>query len=228
MTDLSSNMSPEWVAKVVRENPFIRCVDEKGAPNGNYRTCPVRLSFPHIFARQKPIPPNTEGKYGANLLIPPIADISMIRQAAIDKALEKWPNAGQPGAPKLKLALLPQSENQQYEGYGPEGFFIRATADRRVPFLDMRMAPIVDEAKAYPGAWVFAVIRPFHYDTSVNKGVSFGLQSLMFICDDKQLGGGSNPVQDYAGVNISSDVNPSAAFGAGPAPAEPQKADIFG
>lgn len=210
MTDQSTNMTPEWVAKVLKDFPFTIL------ENGNLRTCPVRLSFPNLFKRSKPVPPNTEGKYGANLIIPIGADLTLLSQEAGNCARAKWPAIGTPQAPKLKNPIKPQGEMLKYEGYIDGGFFITPIGDRQPPVVDQRMAPITDENRVYPGVWAICAIRPFAYDKGVNKGVSFGLQSVMIIADDKNLGGGGgNPAQDFAGVNISSDVNPAAAFGTG-------------
>lgn len=210
MTDASTNMPAEWIARVVKDNPFVIL------ENGNLRTCPLRLSFPNIFKRSKPIPPNTEGKYGANLVIPLVADLTVLRAEAGRVAKERWPTIGTPQAPKLRSPIKAQGEMLKYDGYAEGGFFLTVTADRQQPFVDQRLAPITDEAKAYPGAWVIATIRGFAYDKGVNKGVSFGLQSLMFIADDKQLGGGgSNPNVDFAGISIDASVNPADAFGTG-------------
>lgn len=213
MTDESTHMTAAWIEKVVRENPFVML------ENGNIRTCPVRLSFPHIFEKGKPVPPNTEGKYGANLVIPLCADLTLLRGESARLAVERWPLAVDPDPtkrPKLKNPIKPQGEMLKYEGYTDGGFFLTCVSDRQPPFVDQRMAPITDKARAYPGAWVIATIGGFTYDKKVNKGPSFGLQSVMFICDDKSFGGGGgNPAQDFAGVNISSDVNPAAAFGTG-------------
>jgi hypothetical protein len=226
----ATNMTPEWIADVVRRYPFMGPMkNDAGEPNGNYRTCPCRISFPNIFAKSKPIPPNIEGSYNCNLIIPEMADISLIREAGRQVALEKWSLAGQPGGPKLAFQIKAQADLSQYEGYGQAGWLLTASANKQVPVVDQNMAPVIEsQGKIYPGAWVIAVIRPFAYDKGVKKGVSFGLQSLMWIADDRSLAsGGSNPVRDFAGVNITSDVNPAAAFGNGAAPTQPGKVDIF-
>lgn len=216
MPELKTNMNSAWIDKVVRDNPFTLL------ENGNIRTCPLRLSFFHGWKRAKPQKGDDgqlkEGKYGSVLIIPPSADVSLLGTIVRDTALAKWPRAGQPDGPRLKpTPLHPQSEMAgRYDGFWNEGIFIRAIADRQPPIVDQRNAPITDENRAYSGAWAIVAIRAFTYDLAMSKGVSFGLQSVMIIADDQQLsGGGGNPAQDFAGVNISSDVNPAAAFGTG-------------
>lgn len=231
MTDASTNMTPDWIAKVLKDYPC-QPILENGVPTGNYRTCPVRMSFPNLFSRSKPIPPNTEGAFGMNMIFPLGADLSVLQEAAAATAKEKWPQAGTTQGPKLRTPFKDQAEMLKYEGYMDGGVFITATSrTQKPPFVDQRMAPITDEAKEYPGAWVMCSIRPFAYDKGVNKGVSFGLQSVMFICDDKNLGGGgANPNRDFAGISIDASVNPADAFGTGAtAGGETEEAvDIFG
>ena len=53
MSDTSTNMTPDWIARALKSNPCVLL------ESGNLRTCPVRLSFPNIFSRSKPIPPAT-------------------------------------------------------------------------------------------------------------------------------------------------------------------------
>jgi len=69
------------------------------------------------------------------------------------------------------------------------------------------------------GAWYFFVLRPFVFDAGLKKGVSFGLQGVMKIADDRAFGGGGggNPAADFAGVSIDTSaqaaaVNPAGLF----------------
>ena len=84
MTDASTNMSPEWIAKVTKDHPWVIL------PNGNIRSGPVRLSFANLMERSKPIPPNTEGKYSTNLIIPLGADLTVPKAEAARVAKDKW------------------------------------------------------------------------------------------------------------------------------------------
>lgn len=224
MTD--TNMTDEWVQMVCAKNPM------RALENGNFLTGPVRLSFPNIFKRSKPIPPNTEGKFGANLVFPLGVDLSVLKQAAGVVAKEKWPQAGTPQGPKLKSPFKPQDEMLKYAGYNEGGEFLTAIADRQPPCVAMNMAPITEieaDKRVYPGVWAICSIRPFAYDKGVNKGVSFGLQSVMIIADDVSLGGGgSDPNKDFAGVQIDQAVNPAAMFGAeGPTAGQQAPVDLF-
>jgi hypothetical protein len=197
MTDESTNMTAEWIERVVKANPCVKL------DNGNLRTCPVRLSFANLFERSKPIPPNTEGKFGSNLVFPLIADLAVLKAAT-------------PQAPKLKTPFKDQAEMTKYAGYEPGGVFITSISDQKPLVVDQRLAPIIDKDRAQSGFWAICTIRAFAYDKGVNKGVSFGLQSVMIVAEDKAFGGGSeNVATAFAGVSIDAAVNPADAFGQG-------------
>jgi Protein of unknown function (DUF2815) len=223
MSDPATNMTDEWIKAALAKNPCVKL------SNGNIRTCPVRLSFPWLFKQSKPIPPNTEGKFGATLLFPLGADLSVLKQEAGQCAIDKW------GAkmPKLRSPFLEQDEYvDRYPGYVEGGVMIRATANQKIPTVDQNLSPIVEEEKVYPGVWAIVTVRAFAYDQAVNKGVSFGLQSVMIIADDQNIGGtgSANPQKDFEGVKVDANLNPSALFGAeGPTAGggETTAADLF-
>lgn len=204
----ASKMTDDWVRDVLARNPCLKL------DNGNVRTCPFRASFPNIFEKGKPIAPNPEGKYGTTLLFPAIADLSVLRAEATAVAFAKWPGL-KDGSLKMSLhtPFRDQAEKQQFEGYSPGSIFMTATSERQPPCVDTRLAPVVDRNKVYPGVWAIATLRCYDFDKGVKKGVTFGLQSIMIIADDTQLGGGgSDPTQDYAGINIDQTVNPASLF----------------
>lgn len=225
-----SDMDPKWVEEMWQKFPCVKVVDQNGVENGNYRTGPVRGSFLNILSRS-PVKQQADGskiggKYGGSALFPVAADISLLGGAARDLALTKWPDYGKTNAeghnigPKLNSPFNRQDEKLKFEGYTPGGIFITAVADQRQPYIvDARGVPITEERLVYPGAWFLFVIRPFIFDKGVNKGVSFGLQGLMKIADDKDIGGGgsSNPASDFHGVSIdtsaqAASVNAASLF----------------
>lgn len=214
-----SQMTDEWVTAQWKRNPCVALA------NGDLRTGPIRLSFPNLFKPGKPIPPNTEGKFGASLLFPAGVDISVLRQASAEVAKAKWPDVGTLKVPKLKSPFLSQDEDAgRYVGYEEGGVLIRTIANQKMPVVDLRLAPVVEESKVYPGVWALVTIRPFAYDKGVNKGVSFGLQTVMIVADDTNIGGtgSANPNEAFAGVSIDpGDINADAAFGGGEASVDP-------
>lgn len=214
-----SDIEPSWVEQMWSRFPCQKVLDAAGVPNGNYRTGPVRGSFVHLFERSKPIAPNPQGKYTFTALFPPAADLSVLKAAATEAALEKWPNAGQADGPTLHSPFRQQSEKGKFEGYTPGGIFVVGVADQRQPYVvDAQGAPITDPKQVQSGYWYLAALRPFVFDIGMKKGVSFGINGVMLIAKDKSFeGGGSNPAQDFAGVTIDTSaqaaaVNPGSLF----------------
>lgn len=208
-----TNMTDEWIKKACERNP-IRVLD-----SGNILLCPTRGSFLNLFERSRPIPPATEGSYGGNLIFPTCADLSVLEKAVIEVLKEKCPDALSPDPKKrvkVKSPFKDQGEMLKYDGYVEGGKFISATSKKNRPVLvDARQQIVTDETLVYPGVWVVCTVRPFWYDKGVNKGVSFGLQSVMLVADDKNLGGGGggNVAADFAGVNIDAgDVDTTGLF----------------
>lgn len=207
-----SEKSADWIAAMLAKNPV------KDLGDGNFRTTIARASFPHIFEKSDPIPPNTEGNWGINLVFPPAADLGLLTGAARSTALEKWGDKA--GAMKLKSPFKPQAEMaQRYAGYNDSGVYVIATARQNRPSVfDTKLLPITDEDRVYPGVWVIGIIRPFTYDKAVNKGVAFGLQGIMVVADDTMLGAGRlNPQAAFGGVAIDDSFDAGAAFGDAPA-----------
>lgn len=69
----------------------------------------------------------------------------------------------------------------------------------------------VDEAKAlfYDGCIVRAAITPFTYDVDGNRGVSFFLNSLLFVGDGERIGGQSKAAAGFAeaeGIDMEEDA----------------------
>jgi hypothetical protein len=219
----ASDMDPKWIEDMWAKFPCMKIVDQNGVENGNYRTGPVRGSFMQHVLTRAPIKQTANGqiggKFSATALFPPAADISILKQGATETALAKWPNAGQVGGPTLHTPFRRQDEKLNLEGYTPGGIFITATADQRAPYaVNAQGAPIVDPALITSGAWYLFVLRPFTFDATMKKGVSYGLQGIMKIADDRNLGGGSSdPRADFAGVAIDTSaqaaaVNPAGLF----------------
>jgi len=215
----ASDMDPKWIEDMWAKFPCQKVVDPNGVENGNFRTGPVRGSFLNIFERSKPIAPNPQGKFTATALFPPAADLTVLKQAATETALSKWPTAGQQDGPTLHTPFRQQAEKSNLDGYTPGGIFVVGVADQRQPYIvDSRGVPITDRTQAQSGYWYLMVLRPFTFDSGLKKGVSFGLNGLMMIAKDREFGGGgSSPASDFHGVSIdtsaqAASVNAASLF----------------
>jgi len=210
----ASDKTAEWVADMYKRCP------PTITDSGNVRTGPVRLSFCENLMKPRERP-GKDPQYQCSFLFPAGADMSVLKAAAQAVAVENWPNAGKPGGPTLFSPFHDQGEKAQYEGYAAGSFFLSCSAQRQPPVVDARNVPIVDKSLIYPGAWALAVLRPFKFEYRetaggpvMKRGVSFGLQMVMRIADDKQLGGGGgDPAAEFAGVNIDvGRVDPASLF----------------
>lgn len=216
-----SNMTDEWVKAQWAKNPCVKLA------NGDIRTGPVRLSFPNILKPAKPNPQTPDKvSYGAVLLFPAGVDISVLINERNTVAKAKWPTVGQPGGPKLFNPIRDQDidgkgqpgEAERYAGYEKGAMRIGANANQKVPCVDVRMAPIVEDEKVYPGVWAIVTLRCYTFENQGNKGPTFGLQAVMIVADDTNIGGtgAANPNEAFAGVSVDpGDINPDAAFGEG-------------
>ncbi|WP_287461211.1 ssDNA-binding protein [Sphingomonas sp.] len=231
----NTRMTDDWIKRAVAGNPCVRL------ESGNYRTCPVRLSFPHILHMSEPKKADIKPAYGANLLFAAGADLSVLQQAVLDVLKEKCPKALSDNPRekvKVKLPFLDQGDMLRYDGYLEGSKYIIATSKKYKPAcIDLKQNAITDETRIYAGVWAICTVNPFWYDVDVNKGVSFGLQSVMIIADDEQIGGGGgeNLADAFSGINIEAgdveagDVDADALFGAEKKGASSSKFDeMFG
>lgn len=225
MTNEITNKSPEWVQRVLKDNPC------RLAEGGNITTCPVRLSFPYLITPQKAMEDGKPDKYAATLLFPMGADLSVIHTEMQRVAVEKWGDqlAAYMQSDGFHKPIKDQAEKAKYAGYIAGAKCITATGERKPSLVDQRMAPIVDPSKVYPGVWAICSIRSFTFETRnkqnvvLKRGLGFGLQSVMIIADDVEFGGGFvDPNVAFSGVKIDADVNPSAMFGAAGEPEQKQ------
>lgn len=213
-----ARISEKWIAEAVAANPVTRILNAAGQPTGNIRTCPVRLSFPNIFKPGKVIEAGKEPKFGASLLFPRGADLSVMVEEATRLVNENAPGVqrDQYGRPYgIHLPFRDQGEKGSLEGYTAGCAFMNVSSKFKPQVVDARLNPIVDESRVYPGVWAICSINAYWFNDPRKKGVSFGLQSVMIVADDEKLAGGgaSNPNEDFAGVAIQQDTNVAAAFG---------------
>lgn len=231
-----SRIRPEWLAEVMRDNPIRAVLDSKtGQPNGNYFTGPVRLSWTKdLFVAKKG--DDGKEKFGCSILFPLGADYTILAQAVQQCGVANFPqNMTASGFvwSGLKNPFHWQDEKMhQYAGYTQGAIFINSSTFFKPMIVDTRMNPIVDEKRVYPGVWAVAAVAPYPFNNKT-RGVGLGLQSIMIIADDTNIGQGKagNPAQDFAGINVKADTNIAAAFGqvagAVPLPGTQSKEDIL-
>ena len=174
--------------------------------SGNWRTCPVRLSFPSLF--EKTSFEGSEPKYSAVLLFPLGVSVAPLMQAAQKTAFEEW------GEKSKKMTLHNPFRDQgmkQLAGYVKGAPFITVSTKQKPGVVGPDMKPIMDPEEIYAGCWVLATIRPFSFDATAKKGVSFGLQNILKIADDEPFSGGPPPEDEFG--DVTAEQSGEDAFG---------------
>lgn len=164
----------------------------------NIITPEFRLSFPNLFRpRKQSQDADAKEKYSLSMLFPAGTDLAKLKAAANAAARDKW--GDKVGSMKLKTPFL-DAADYEYEGYGAGMVLIRASSIQKPGIVDAKVQPILDESEVYPGCYGRASLRAFAYDTSGNKGVSFGIVNFQKTRDGEPLGGRSRPEQDFEPV----------------------------
>lgn len=173
-----------------------------------------RVSYPALFQPQLPMGETDEkkAKYGITMLFPAGADLSGMKALALGAATEKW-GPDQTKWPKFAHPVFRsggETGKKDIPGYGPGVIFCQAksSAFNRKTGQKM-MAPgvigpdkqiIMDPSEIYGGCYAIAKINAFAYDTGVNKGISFGLISVMKMRDGEPFGRKSSPETDFDSI----------------------------
>ena len=135
-------------------------------------------------------------KFSVRAAFPPTTDMSMLQTLAGQAAEEKWQG-------KVPKALnSPFRRNSDLDnpvpGIGDDWWIMTFSANEdkfssRTNLVAADGQPILEETDVYSGAWFWAEVRPYAYEISGNRGVSFGLQNIQKLRDDEPLGGGRAP-----------------------------------
>ena len=234
-----SMVGDEWIKRSCEANPIGPVLDPTtGQPSSNFLTGPVRLAFVDnlIIPKIKELANGSKlESYEGVLLFTPFADFTPLYNEFYRVCAEKFkqyhdPSSGQ--YPGIRSPFRDQAEKAaRFSGYTPGCVFMSVSSQFKPVVVDQNMNPIVDASKVHAGAWVIASINAYEYglkpspatgQVPPNKGVSFGLQSVMLIADDTNLGGGAvDPQSQFGGVNVTPPAaQPNALFGQ-PAPGAP-------
>jgi hypothetical protein len=162
----------------------------------------IRGSYVKIFKPELPKNPKPGDvpKYSMTLLIPKSDAVTL---AKIEKAQEaavaiKWP-VKRP--PKLETTLhdgdLPRPSNG--EEFGPEcrGHMVMTVSSKFKPkLIDRQSNEVLDPDAVGSGDYFKASINFYGYDSSGNRGVSAGLNNLLFWEKGESLGGTRTSAED--------------------------------
>lgn len=171
------------------------------------------LSYPRLFTPR----PRVEGGqpvYTLNLIFDQNAqatpEFQAMRKAVHDAIIEKWGQAKANDPKFIKMLMLPFrpcADKADSEGYDVEGgVFVGAWSKNPPGVVDSRLQPMV-ESDVWGGQIARATLRPFAWERSGKRGVSFGLNNVQILrADMPAFGGGRRkPEDDFEAVGSSDD-----------------------
>jgi hypothetical protein len=203
-----SQVGDDWIRQAIAACPVQFAMDANGNKNGNILTGPVRLAFTDGLFQEVQMmtgDPNSRKGYGCTILFTPLHDMSLfwqeyVRIAQSDFAQNFNPQLGQ------FVGLVPPwrdgGEKMNLAGYTQGAPFMNVKSGYAPSVVDSRMNPIVDPKQVYAGCWAIVSLQPFAGGKGKPKrGPMFGLQSVMKIADDTNLGGAApDPRSMFGGV----------------------------
>lgn len=179
----------------------------------NVLTPEFRVSYPYVFRTSKPMQEGGEPKYSVTMLFPKGADLSKLKKAAEQAAIDKW---GKDKIPKGMRSPFRDQGEKESEGYEAGAFFITATSRQRPQLVDAQVNDILDETQFYAGCYARATVRAFAYDKAGNRGVSFGLQNIQKLRDGESLSGRMKAQDEFepvADAEVSAGGDAGSLFG---------------
>lgn len=223
-----SVVGDDWIKAVCRDNPT-------GMLPGDGRyisTGPCRLAFCDTLWEPKAPPnqPNGTPKYSVCALYTPFTDMNVFYGEYFRVCAEMFPdfynphlNGGAGGYSGLESPFHDAATKaHKFEGFTPGLTYINHTSKFKPaivtppPGPGMEPMPVTDKSKLYPGVWAILVVNAYGYGKSPpqpKKGVSFGIQAVMLIGDDKNLaGGGIDAGTAFSGVNVKPPAVAAGAF----------------
>ena len=155
-----------------------------------------RAAFASVFAKR--VYDNGDEKYELTLLFPKSgddeADLSVMKKAAHAAAVDKW---GADKIPKGLVSPFRDGNDVEWDGF-PGNTFVRVSSLYRPKIINREGAEMMTDEDFYSGCWAYATINAYAYDKKGNKGVSFGLQNILFIRDDEPFSGKSSAEEDFS------------------------------
>lgn len=249
---MHTRLTADQITKMVRDNPCKRPVDKDGNPLPDVvMLAPARGAFVKLGKR----PVDKAGKekgWEITFLFAPGTDIAPLTQCYAEKLAKEFPNNPKGAGMKhpikdqaVGVAPLEGGQNvngKTYQGYQAGAYCVRAGASKFRPALavlrngrveDFVIAPGESEesfaaridSEFYPGAWYIAVINPFKYAADGNTGVSFGIKTVVKVCDDNKLASdGPSASSMVSGIQIDNSLNVASLFENAQAPVDPMAA----
>lgn len=191
--------------------------------SGNIRSPKIKLTFPYLLT------PNPKAKkkdrngqeylsYTTGVLIPPTADIGLLKTVAKEKAIEEFGSAakikefqdrGKWNSPFLDAFQKSQTDRNPAGDAWMKGWTLLRISSKSKPGVVDRFGNNVDdEAEVYGGRWAFVTLAPHAYPSidGGKPGVGFWLQNVQLLDHDEPLGGGRVAASaEFAPVELPED-----------------------
>lgn len=185
-----------------------------------------RLAFANLFkARKSEFDGQEKETFDATLLFAKSDDISALKNAAMQAAVDEWGDKAKDFAQKglIKTPFLdgdgPQAINKK-TGERNKGFeghtFIRCSTKIQPKVFDQKVQPVVSPEEVYSGCYGYAVVHCYTWENQKNgKGISFGINMFQKARDGEKFGGGErNPADFFETVADTGAEASKAADGA--------------
>ena len=160
------------------------------------RTPLFRAAFTSVF--KKRAYENGDEKFEITLLFPKSgkdkADLKILKAAAKTAATETplWDKI-----PKGLKSPFRDGDNVEWDGFA-DHTFIRTSSIHRPKIINRDGVELMTDEEFYAGCWAYATVNAYAYDKKGNRGISFGLQNLIFIRDDEKFSGNSSAEEDFS------------------------------
>lgn len=155
----------------------------------------VRFSYVHVF-EPRSVGENDKPKYSVTLLIPKEDKATMAKiKAAIEVAKANWSSAHN-GAPAPQKTVLHDGDGTRSSDGQPFGteckghYVLTASSARKPVIVYPDKTPLTEPTELYSGCYGKAIINFYCYEVPGNKGISAGLNGIMFLDDGEPLAGG--------------------------------------
>ena len=164
----------------------------------------VRGSYCNLFTPRAPDPkkPDEPPKFGMTLLIPKEDTLTLNKiEAAKQLAIEQKWGTKRPAKIDFTLHDGDGVRPQSGEPFGDEckGHMVIAVQTKfRLKILDVNRNEIIDPNAVGSGDYFKAQISLYAYDSNGRKGVSAGLQNVLFVSKGDSLGGRQDAESAFA------------------------------
>lgn len=155
-----------------------------------------RVSYPNVLKAKKN-ELNGQDEYSLVALFPKRTDLSALKKAALEAAIEKfgedqkkWPTMRTPFRDQSEKAKMDEATGKKVlpQGHEDGAFFINLKSKQKPGVVNERVEDIINEADFYAGCWARATVNAYGYDNKGNRGVAFGLQHVQKVKDGDPLG----------------------------------------